>query len=1132
MSNYLQEKINNSFTYIPLRATSPYSLLQGAVTMDKISQNCLDYNIPAVAIVDNNNLFGALEFCEHMSHKGIQPIIGCNLNIKSEKHRGSLVLLCTRREGYKNLIRLSSEIYINDHGEEIIDFSRILELNEGLICLSGGQNSLINNLLVNNQKKDALKIIDKIKNTFKDRLYIELQRTGFDNVEEDLLKIAYENDIPLVATNTSYFNQREEYEAHDALLCINQSTTVDAEDRFRLTPDFYFKTPQEMIDLFSDIPEAIENTLEIALRCSYKVATAEPKLPRFSGLDLEGEAIEFEEQAKNGLKERLKIFRVDNEKKYWDRLNSEINIIIEMGFPGYFLIVADFIKWSKKNNIPVGPGRGSGAGSLVAWALTITDLDPIRFNLIFERFLNPERISLPDFDIDFCQERRDEVISYVQEKYGEDKVAQIITFGTLQSRAVLRDVGRVLGLPYGQVDRICKLIPNNPANPTSLGEAIKGDARIRDESDQSPEVEKMLNIGLSLEGLYRNCSTHAAGLVIGDNSLQDFIPLYRDPRSSMPVTQFKMKWAEASGLVKFDFLGLKTLTVIDKTIQLIKQKTGKNIKINEISLDDKATFDLLSSGNAIGVFQLESSGMRDVLRNMRPDCFEDIIALVALYRPGPMENIPRFIACKQGHEEPDYMHPVLEDILKETYGVIIYQEQVMQIAQILANYSLGEADILRRAMGKKIKSEMDDQKERFISGATENKIEKDKANYIFDLVAKFAGYGFNKSHAAAYALIAYQTAYLKAHYPEYFMTASMTMDIENTDKLSVFSNECKKMGIKILPPSVNHSLMQFDVQDNSVRYGLGAIKNASQQSMVKINDEVKKNGLFKSLHDFAQRLDHDILTKKNLENLAYSGAFDEIEPNRNKVFSSVDILSNISSSAEKIKSDNQENFFGDEFETFDHISLPSVPMWSNDLKLQKEFSAIGFYLTGHPLEDYKGLINRQGIISYQKLTEIHDVKCKIAGTISYVMERRSKNGKRFAFVGLTDEDGPFEITIFSNLLSRVREKIIPGTSVILDLEVQREKNNQRLLTNSITPINEFITKSLSKMKIYLEDPEAIGNIKSRLKRNGSSEVSLCFLSVNDKVHKVELSLGKNFYIDSLVLSSIKDISGVSKIEEM
>ena len=1132
MSNYLQEKINNSFKYIPLRATSPYSLLQGAVTIDKTSQNCLDHNIPAVALVDNNNLFGALEFCEHMSNKGIQPIIGCNIAISYKKHSGSIVLLCSRREGYKNLIRLSSEIYVNDRNEEIIDFNRVLELNSGLICLSGGENSLINNLFFNNQKKDAFDIIGKLEKCFGDRFYIELQRSGLDNVEEDLLDIAYQSDIPIVATNTSYFDKKEEYEAHDALLCINQSTTVEAEERFRLTPEFYFKSPEEMIDLFSDIPEAIENTIEIALRCSYKVATAEPKLPRFSGLDIDGEAKEFKRQAESGLEERLKKSNISNHDKYWERLNSEIKIITEMGFPGYFLIVADFIKWSKKNNIPVGPGRGSGAGSLVAWALTITDLDPIRFNLIFERFLNPERISLPDFDIDFCQERRDEVISYVQERYGEDKVAQIITFGTLQSRAVLRDVGRVLGLPYGQVDRICKLIPNNPANPTSLGEAIKGDARIRDESEQNPEVEKMLNIGLSLEGLYRNCSTHAAGLVIGDNSLQGFIPLYRDPRSSMPVTQFKMKWAEASGLVKFDFLGLKTLTVIDKTIQLIEKKINKKISISEIPLDDRKTYDLLSSGNAIGIFQLESSGMRDVLRNMKPDCFEDIIALVALYRPGPMENIPKFISCKQGDEEPDYMHPILEDILKETYGVIIYQEQVMQIAQVLANYSLGEADILRRAMGKKIKSEMDDQKERFVSGAIENKIEKEKANYIFDLVAKFAGYGFNKSHAAAYALIAYQTAYLKAHFPEYFITASMTMDIENTDKLSIFSNECKKMGIKILPPSINHSLMQFDVQDNSVRYGLGAIKNASQQSMVKINEEVSKNGAFKSLHDFAQRLDHSILTKKNLENLAFSGAFDEIEPNRNKVYASVDILSNISSSAEKIKSDSQKNFFGDEFETFEHISLPSVPMWTNDLRLQKEFSAIGFYLTGHPLEDYNDLIERQGIISYQKLTEISDIKCKIAGTISYVMERRSKNGKRFAFVGLTDADGPFEITIFSNLLSRVREKIIPGISVILDLEVQREKNNQRLLTTSITPIDDFLSQTLSKMKIYIEDIKAVKNLKSRLKRNGTSEVSICFLSVSDKVHKIELSLGNNFYLDSTILNSIKDISGVSKIEEI
>jgi len=1100
--------------------------------MEKISQNCTQNNIPAVAIVDNNNLFGALEFCEHMSSDGIQPIIGCNLAVIDGKYKGFLPLLCSTREGYKNLIKLSSEVYINDHGEEQVSLDRVLELNDGLICLSGGDGGIINNLFVDSQKKEANEIIKKIKSKFLDRFYIELQRTGLTNIESDLLESAYSYEIPLVATNPSYFNTKEEYTAHDALLCINQSTTVDASDRFRLTPEFYFKTPAQMIELFSDIPEAVENTVEIAMRCSYKVATSEPKLPRFSGLDLNGEASEFKKQAEIGLEERLRINPVQDSEKYRERLKSEIDIITKMEFPGYFLIVADFIKWSKNNNIPVGPGRGSGAGSLVAWALTITDLDPIRFNLIFERFLNPERISLPDFDIDFCQERRDEVINYVQEKYGKDKVAQIITFGTLQSRAVLRDVGRVLGLPYGQVDRICKLIPNNPANPTTLGEAIKGDARIRDESDEDPDIEKMLNIGLSLEGLYRNASTHAAGLVIGDNSLQDFIPLYRDPRSSMPVTQFKMKWAEASGLVKFDFLGLKTLTVIDKTIQLIKEKTNQEIDILQIPLDDEKTFKLLSTGNAIGIFQLESSGMRDVLRNLEPDCFEDIIALVALYRPGPMENIPKYIACKKGEEKPDYMDPLLEDVLKETNGVIIYQEQVMQIAQILANYSLGEADILRRAMGKKIKSEMDDQKERFVNGALNNGIKRDKANYIFDLVAKFAGYGFNKSHAAAYALIAYQTAYLKTYFPEYFLTALMTMDIENTDKLSIFANECKRMDIKILPPSVNYSLMRFDVQDGAIRYGLGAIKNASQQSMVKINDEVLENGNFKTLHDFAQRLDHSILTKKNLENLSYAGAFDEIEPNRNVVYSSVDILSNISTSSEKAKSDNQENFFGEEFKSFDHISLPSVPIWTNEIKLQKEFSAIGFYLTGHPLEDYEDLIERQNITSYSSAIGGDDYKYKIAGTISYIMERRSKGGKRFAFVGLTDSNGPFEITIFSNLLSRVRDQIVPGISVIIDVEIQREKNNNRLLTNSITPINEFSSQTLRNMKIYIDDPQSLKTIKSRLNQSGKSQVSICFLSILNEAHRVEISLGSKFYIDPSIINTIKDIDGVSKIEEI
>ena len=640
-------------------------------------------------------------------------------------------------------------------------------------------------------KKDALELTHKLKKIFQDRLYIEIQRMGKDDFEIDLLDISNDLNLPIVASNTIFFESKDRFTSHDALIAIKESTTVNNSNRETLTNEFYFKSPEEMINLFEDMPDAINNSLEIAHRTAFKVSKSDPRLPRFSGLDSQGETNELVHQAKEGLKVKIQENNISNEEIYWDRLKTELDIIISMNFPGYFLIVADFIKWSKSKNIPVGPGRGSGAGSLVAWALTITDLDPIKFNLIFERFLNPERISLPDFDIDFCQDRREEVIEYVQDKYGKDSVAQIITFGSLQSRAVLRDVGRVLGLPYGQVDRICKLVPNNPANPTTLSEAIDGDIRIREERDNDDDIASMLKIGLELEGLYRNASTHAAGLVIGDEPLQNIVPLYRDPRSEMPVTQFNMKWVEAAGLVKFDFLGLKTLTVIDKAINLIKQKKDIDIDISKIPLDDKATYELLGTGNTIGIFQLESSGMQDVLRNMQPDCFEDIIALVALYRPGPMDNIPKYIACKKGDDKPDYMDDSLEKILKETYGVIIYQEQVMQTAQILSNYSLGEADILRRAMGKKIKSEMDAQKERFISGAIKNGINEKKADYIFEQVAVFAGYGFNKSHAAAYALIAYQTAYLKTHFPEFFITASMSLEKDNTDKLSVFVNDAK-----------------------------------------------------------------------------------------------------------------------------------------------------------------------------------------------------------------------------------------------------------------------------------------------------------------------------------------------------
>ena len=1119
-----------SINYIPLRTTSQYSLLEGAMQIESIVNKAINHKIPAIGLTDRNNLFGALEFSEKLIEKGIQPIIGCNLSFYNQKMDGSIVCLAKNEEGYKNLIRLSSELFLSNDDEKL-KLSKLSDFNEGLILLSGGYGGLINNYLKFGLKKDALELTHKLKKIFQDRLYIEIQRMGKDDFEIDLLDISNDLNLPIVASNTIFFESKDRFTSHDALIAIKESTTVNNSNRETLTNEFYFKSPEEMINLFEDMPDAINNSLEIAHRTAFKVSKSDPRLPRFSGLDSQGETDELVHQAKEGLKVKIQENNISNEEIYWDRLKTELDIIISMNFPGYFLIVADFIKWSKSKNIPVGPGRGSGAGSLVAWALTITDLDPIKFNLIFERFLNPERISLPDFDIDFCQDRREEVIEYVQDKYGKDSVAQIITFGSLQSRAVLRDVGRVLGLPYGQVDRICKLVPNNPANPTTLSEAIDGDIRIREERDNDDDIASMLKIGLELEGLYRNASTHAAGLVIGDEPLQNIVPLYRDPRSEMPVTQFNMKWVEAAGLVKFDFLGLKTLTVIDKAINLIKLKKDIDIDISKIPLDDKATYELLGTGNTIGIFQLESSGMQDVLRNMQPDCFEDIIALVALYRPGPMDNIPKYIACKKGDDKPDYMDDSLEKILKETYGVIIYQEQVMQTAQILSNYSLGEADILRRAMGKKIKSEMDAQKERFISGAIKNGINEKKADYIFEQVAVFAGYGFNKSHAAAYALIAYQTAYLKTHFPEFFITASMSLEKDNTDKLSVFVNDAKKMGIKILPPDINKSKMDFDVEENDIRYGLGAIKNTSQKDMIQINDEVHQNGNFKDLYDFAQRLDASVLSKKNLEFLAYSGTFDAIENNRNKVYQSINILSSISNAAMEKNSNNQDYLFDDEFENFSHIPLPEVDNWTNSESLEKEFTAIGFYLSGHPLNEYEQIIKDKKIKYYSDINS-SETKYKIAGTISYVKERKSQRGRNFAFVGITDENNQFEITLFSDVLFKVRNFLIPGLSIIAEVETQRNDNNLRLLTIDLFPLEELMKKNINVLKVYVNNPETILKIRDRVEDKGNSKILVQILMNGEDKYQTELKLGNNFIVNPSIKASIKEIEGVLKIEEV
>ncbi|MBU0860014.1 MAG: DNA polymerase III subunit alpha, partial [Alphaproteobacteria bacterium] len=887
--------------FVHLHVHSAYSLAEGAIRTKDLVKLCLTGQMPAVAVTDTDNLFGALEFALEAAKAGVQPIIGCQVTVGHERHQ--LVLLVQSETGYKNLSKLVSDAYLQTDPAATVHASwdDLAACAGGLICLTGGTKGPVNQYLLHNQKKEADKVLSQLRKMFGDRLYVELQRHGWteeDQVEDTLIELAYKHDVPLVATNDAYFAKRKMYEAHDALLCIAEGRYVTEESRRKVTPEHYFKSAKEMCALFADVPEALSNTLVIAQRCHFLLRVVNPILPAFATEGGRTEIEEIREQSIAGLEWRLNNFvytpGCDKEavaKPYRDRLDYELNVIIQMGFPGYFLIVSDFIKWAKDQNIPVGPGRGSGAGSVVAWSLKITDLDPLRFGLLFERMLNPERVSMPDFDVDFCQDRRDEVIRYVQEKYGHDRVAQIITFGKLQARAVLRDVGRVLQMSYGQVDRIAKMIPNNPANPTTLEEALEQDPDLRAERAKDETAGKLIDVALQLEGLYRHASTHAAGVVIGDRPLHELVPLYRDPRSTMPATQFNMKYVEQAGLVKFDFLGLKTMTVVQKTVELIAQTKGEHIDILQVPLDDKKSYELIASGMTVGVFQLESSGMRSTLAGMKPNRFEDIIALVALYRPGPMDNIPRYNRIKAGEEEPDYMHPVLQPFLEETYGIMIYQEQVMQAAQALAGYTLGGADLLRRAMGKKIKEEMDAQREMFVKGAAEhNNVPAEQAEYIFEQINKFAGYGFNKSHAAAYALIAYWTAWLKANYPVQFMAASMTLDMQNTDKLAVFKQELDRMGVPLLPPDVNLSGVDFVVEGEAIRYALAALKGVGEGAMQAVVAARKAGGAFKDLYDLTGRIDAGVMNKRQFEQLAAAGAFDSLNDNRAQVYGAAEIL--------------------------------------------------------------------------------------------------------------------------------------------------------------------------------------------------------------------------------------------------
>ncbi|HET6970490.1 MAG TPA: DNA polymerase III subunit alpha, partial [Phenylobacterium sp.] len=1050
--------------FVHLRVRSAYSLLEGAIKADKIGALAKAGGMPAVALADRANLFGALEFSVATKGEGVQPIVACALPVSGIGDRPAerwaktptVVLLAQNEQGYLNLCELSSAAYLDVEATEEpnVPWAVVKAHAEGLILLSGGPDGPVDPLLASGKIKEGRAALAEMKAVFGDRFYVELQRHGTAAeaaAEPELVAFAYEEDVALVATNDVYFKDAKTHAAHDVLICIADGAFVGQDERRRVSPEHYFKSPAEMRALFADLPEACDNTLDIARRCAFMVNKRDPLLPRFTD-DGKSEADELAHQAREGLKARMAAGRANvyPVADYEARLEREIQVITQMGFPGYFLIVSDFIKWAKARGIPVGPGRGSGAGSLVAYSLTITDLDPLQYGLLFERFLNPERVSMPDFDIDFCQERREEVITYVQGRYGRDKVAQIITFGTLQARAVLRDVGRVMQLPLGQVDRLAKMVPANPANPVTLAQAIEIEPRLQEERKRDEAVARLLDTALQLEGLYRNASTHAAGVVIGDRPLTQLTPLYRDPRSELPATQFNMKWVESAGLVKFDFLGLKTLTVIDRALKYL-EKRGASVDMATLPLDDAKSYELMSNALTIGVFQFEGQGMRDALRQLRPGSIEEVTAIGALYRPGPMDNIPAFIDCKFGRKEIDFLHPTLEGVLKETYGIIVYQEQVMQIAQILAGYSLGEADLLRRAMGKKKKEEMEQQRARFISGAAEKGVSAAQAGAIFDLVDKFAGYGFNKSHAAAYAVVSYQTAWLKANAPVEFFAASMSLDMANTDKLSVFYQDAKRFGVKILPPDVNRSAADFEVEAGEVLYALGAIRNVGLQAMQHVVQVRREGGPFTDVFDFVERVDPRQVNKRTFETLARAGAFDEIHANRAQLMDAADALVSYGQSVAADRASSQGSLFGGDQAEAARPRLPKTDAWTPVERLDEELAAVGFYLSGHPLDDMVEALRRKRTDlltdAIAKATAGAEA-LRMAGVVRRKQERPSRSGEKFAFVTFSDPTGEYEVLFPPEALRRCRELLEPGKALAITVRASAKDGEVRFFGDS------------------------------------------------------------------------------------
>jgi DNA polymerase-3 subunit alpha len=1132
-------KIFNNF-----KIHTQYSICEGAIKIDDLANYCKENKVPNIGICDSYNLCGALEFAEKVSKSGTQPITGTQINFSLVNSIGKLPLFASSTKGYKNLIKLSSKSYLDsdEKNDPHCKISELKNINDGLILFSGNHHGLFGKLFKLNKLKQIEEAVKELKNIFKDRFYLEIQRhneVGEENYENFIIKLSEVCQIPLIATQEVFYLKKEMYEAHDALVCIGQKNFIDDPNRQKFSDQHFIKENEEIVNLFKDIPEALENNYNFAYRFNFKPKKSVPVLPTITTQDNVTVNEELLAQAQKGLNNRLenyiykKNLKKDKEKilkLYEDRLFHELDIINSMNYPGYFLIVSDYIRWSKKNNIPVGPGRGSGAGSLVAYCLDITDVDPIEFDLIFERFLNPDRISMPDFDIDFCEEKRNLVFEYLKSKY-KNGVAHIITFGKLKARMAIRDIGRVLGLPYGQVDKISKMIPFDPSRPLSLQESIDREPRFKEEIRNSKKVEKLIELSLKVEGLNRNMATHAAGVVIAGENLSEQVPLYKDHSANLilPSTQFDMHSSENAGLVKFDILGLTALTVISKTINMLNLKNIK-LDISKIDLQDQNVFKLLSTGETTGLFQLESTGVRSTLRQMKPTEFNDIVALVALYRPGPMSNIPTYNECKNGQRTPDYIHTTLENILKPTYGIIIYQEQVMQIAQTLAGFTAGEADILRRAMGKKKRAELEKQKEKFISGALKNGIKKDVASYVFTKIEPFADYGFNKSHAVAYALIAFQTAYLKAYHKEEFIAASMSTSLTNTSKLREYVEELKRLKVEVIRPSINNCFAEFKPDVNKIFYGLGAIKSVGFEAISNIINERVKNGKFKTFTDFINRVDPKDVNKLQLEGLVKAGAFDEIDQNRKKLFEAIPkIIQTIKSKYDE-KTSNQTNLFNDENdqenETFKfNLTKP----WTKKELLAEEFVSMGFYISDHPLNEYKEFFTQINIVSYKDFLEGSESEALVAGTIMSIQEKKSAKGNSYAIVKFSDNKSEFEIFLFSDIFSLNREKLKESSSFVLTLYKEKntnENNLSRVNIRKIIDLSELVNKTYTSVSIELNNSEKLKELDELLKNNGKTKINV-ILKDNNKNYSFELEKSRRF--DFNLFSLIKNKEYVKKI---